>query len=300
MRFRIEAKLEARVFSYEIAFDLPSRFREMRILAEHVSVDGEKIFSRDLAQVVLHRQGEGAREEARFMMDWHVSALPVIENPSAASLLGMLRDWLSSMVLLAPIPKLMGGEAGVGTLQPSEHAENWADWLSGLLDRYPAAYATVSSYLKNIMPDLADFRFERIGREVKSLLVRFKNDVGQLELPIERLSDGEKCFFLCALVLAANEVDGPLLTFWDEPDSHLALSEVSHFILALRRGVGDGGQIVMTSHSQEAIHRFSNENTWVMGRRSHLEPTIIRRLADMSSSASVIARVIEGDLDPWE
>ena len=37
------------------------------------------------------------------------------------------------------------------------------------------------------------------------------------------------------LVLAANTAYGPLFCFWDEPDNFLSLSEVGHFVLALRK-----------------------------------------------------------------
>lgn len=300
IRFQIEVTLESRNFSYEIALELPERFQQLRILQEQVTMDGEKLFSRERGQVSLFRTIQGRPDETQFTMDWYLAALPVIQNPAAANALGMLREWLSSMVLLAPIPKLMGGEAGTGTLEPNESADNWSDWLSGLLDRYPSAYSTVSNYLGQVMPDLADFRFERVGKETKSLLVRFRSERDQFELPVEALSDGEKCFFLCAVVLAANDVDGPLFTFWDEPDSHLSINEVSHFVTALRRGVGTEGQIIMTSHSMEAIRRFSNENTWVMGRRSHMEPTLIRQLGEMSLAADLTSLMIDGDLNPWQ
>jgi ABC-type cobalamin/Fe3+-siderophores transport system ATPase subunit len=96
------------------------------------------------------------------------------------------------------------------------------------------------------------------------------------------LSDGEKCFFICALVLAANAAYGPIFCFWDEPDSHLAIDEVGHFITAIRRSFENvGGQVLMTSHNSETIRRFSDENTLVLLRESHLEPTRVKTLAEL-------------------
>ena len=83
---------------------------------------------------------------------------------------------------------------------------------------------------------------------------------------------------ICALVLAANDAYGPVLCFWDEPDNYLALAEVGHFVLALRKAFQSGGQFIATSHNPEAIRRFSDENTLVLYRKSHLEPTIVRPL----------------------
>jgi len=299
MRFELEVQLGAHVFNYMLALELPERFRELRVLEEKLVIDGEVLFSREQALVTLPRDVSD-RPQAQFNIDWHMVALPVIQDPEAAGALGVFRDWLAGMVLLAPIPALMHGDAKVGTREPVDNADNWADWLSGLLDRYPSAYAVLSEHLKHVMPDLADFRFERTGKESKSLLVRFKSDKEQCELPAEVLSDGEKCFFLCAVVLAANQCDGPLFTFWDEPDNYLSLNEVSQFVIALRRCFYQGGQVLMTSHNPEAIRRFSDDNTWVLGRRSHMEPSIIRLLGDLAPTSDLIQRLIDGDLDPWQ
>ena len=68
-----------------------------------------------------------------------------------------------------------------------------------------------------------------IGRDSRSLVVQFESGDGNtkrsLDLAFEDLSDGEKCFFICAVVLASNESYGPIFCFWDEPDNYLSLSE---------------------------------------------------------------------------
>ncbi|WP_426663506.1 AAA family ATPase [Rhodanobacter aciditrophus] len=306
MRLEIDVRLNGYLYTYALAMDLPENFRELRVLEEELTLNEKKVFSRKLAQVTIHK-GASSNRGVTFNVDWHLLALPVIQDPTAVSALSTFRDWLSRIVILSPIPKLMKGDAGIGTLAVSEDGDNLADWLSGVFDGYPAAYAIVIDYLKKVMVDVVDFRFEKLGREAKSLWVRFR-DTGsdsqsgqeKLELLFDVLSDGEKCFFLCAVVLAANQVYGPIFTFWDEPDNHLSLSEVSQFVAALRQGFEVGGQILMTSHNSEAIRRFSRDSTWVLGRRSHLEPTVIRQLQELSEDGQeLIARVIEGDIDPW-
>lgn len=298
MRLELQAALDGRVFHYTLAFDLPERFKELRVLEEALTVDGEPLYTRELAQVTLQRQN-ASQPEARFNIDWHLVALPVIQDTSSTTPLGTFREWLARMVLLAPMPRLMRSETVGDTLEPEEDARNLADWLSGLLAHYPAAYAPLSAYLQQVMPDLRDFRFERAGKDTKELLVRFKVGNAQHELDFDALSDGEKCFFLCSVVLAANQSYGPLFAFWDEPDNYLSLSEVSHFVMALRRGFHQsGGQIWMTSHNEEAVRRFSHDNTWVLGRKSHLEPTLVRPLAELGPETDVIQALICGELEP--
>ena len=103
---------------------------------------------------------------------------------------------------------------------------------------------------------------------------------------------------ICALVLAANEAYGPLFCFWDEPDNYLSLDEVGHFVLALRKAFQSGGQFIATSHNPEAIRRFSDENTLVLYRKSHLEPTIVRPLSEIQVNGDLVSALIRGDVEP--
>jgi predicted ATPase len=147
------------------------------------------------------------------------------------------------------------------------------------------------------MPDLVDIKNPQTGIDSRSLFIQFSNKQGFINLPFADLSDGEKIFVICALVLAANSFYGPLFCFWDEPDNHLALEEVEHFVTTLRRAFQAGGQFIATSHNPEAIRCFSDENTLILTRKSHLEPTIIRQLDELQIEGDLIGNLIRGDLD---
>ncbi|MEI6640064.1 MAG: hypothetical protein WCL46_10115 [Chlorobium sp.] len=129
------------------------------------------------------------------------------------------------------------------------------------------------------------------------MTVRFEVDHAQLSVDFSELSDGEKCFFLCALVVAANRCYGPLFCFWDEPDNYISLSEVGFFLASLRQSFQGSGQILVTSHNPEAIRKFSNENTFVLDRKSHLEPTLVRLLAELPVSGDLVSALIRGDIE---
>lgn len=53
------------------------------------------------------------------------------------------------------MPRLMQGETVGETLEPQESAGNLADWLSGVLAQYPAAYAPLSQYLQQVITRFA-------------------------------------------------------------------------------------------------------------------------------------------------
>jgi predicted ATPase len=305
VRFEIEVELKGQVYQYIIAFELPEGFKELRVSEERLSVDGKPVYTRKEAQVHLARGVRQQEQEARFRIDWHLVALPIVQEQSSKDPLCIFKQWLARMLILRPIPSLIAGDSAEETLEPNPQVTNFAAWFAGLLAYTPAAYSRIDEYLKQVIPDLKDIKNPVIGKDSRSLIIQFSrvtnsssSRFGDVELPFQDLSDGEKSFMICALVLAAADAYRELVCFWDEPDSHLALSEVGHFILALRKAFQTGGQFIMTSHNPEAIRRFSEDNTLVMYRRTHLEPTVVRSVQEIGINGDLIGALIRGDVEP--
>jgi hypothetical protein len=53
----------------------------------------------------------------------------------------------------------------------------------------------------------------------------------------------------------------------------------------------------VTSHNPEAIRKFSNENTFVLDRKSHLEPTLVRLLSELPIQGDLVGALIRGDIE---
>lgn len=294
VRFEIEVLLKDRLYKYTLAIDLPENFKELRVCEEQLVVDNTPIYSRQEAQVTLYRSGQ--RGEAQFLVDWHLVALPIIQEHSPNAPIQVFKTWLARTVVLAPIPALMTGISNDETLEPERDGSNLAAWFTGLLSRYPAAYTHIERYLREVMPDIRDFLNEPVGKDSKNLIVRFDVNGTGLSVDFKDLSDGEKCFYLCAVLLAANEFYGPLFCFWDEPDNYLSLAEVGHLITSLRRSFVNGSQILVASHNPEVIRKFSDENTLVLDRRNHLEPTLVRTLSEVAPAGDLVDALIRGDI----
>lgn len=317
IRFEIEVLLKDQLYKYALALELPENSKEIRVLEEQLLVAENPIYARESAQVKLY--GNNIRSQipqgnrtapfstqfpltnqlmpSQFFVDWHLIALPLIQVQSETDPLYIFKNWLSRMIILSPIPSLMTGESSGETLEPKRDGSNFGEWFSGLLSRYPAAYSQADKYLREVMPDIEDFQNEKIGKDAKSMIVRFEANNSELSVDFKDLSDGEKCFFICAVVLAANKYYGPLFCFWDEPDNYLSLSEVGHFITTLRRSFRNSGQILVTSHNEEAIRKFSDENTFILDRKSHLEPTLVRLKSDLHIDGDFPNSLIRGDIE---
>lgn len=294
MRLEVEVLLDQQLYKYELAF-LALSDNGLVVLKESLRVDEQVFYTRASAEVSL----ESRPEQSKFMLDQHLIALSIIQE-SHDDPLRIFKIWLANMLILAPVPQLMSGESHEETLQPMKNMANFGDWFSGLLSRYPAAYNRIFNYLQAIIPDIFEFENEIVSKKSRNIVVRFgkfeKGAALGFKFDFSQLSDGEKCFFLCAVVLASNHYNQPLFCFWDEPDNYVSLSEVGHLIMALRRSFQDNGQILMTSHNEQVIRHFSNNNTFLIERKSHLEPPQIKLLDEIPITGNLINALICGDI----
>ena len=291
MRFEIELTLESKRLKYAVSFDWPANFREARILDESLWVDGQVNFERHQGQVQL-----SGRQP--FGLDWHIFALPVIEERPGDRAIQNLKTFFASMILIAPVPANMTGFSEEPSIELEHDAANYASCLRALLGQKPAAYGVFDSFVKAVIPDFSSIENIERGASGTQLIVKFEQGNPQRSLSVEfkALSDGEKCFFLSAYIIAANAVGSPVVCMWDEPDHHLSLSEVGQFITGLRKMAHRGGKFIATTHHPETVRKFSDETTIVLTRKTHLDPTLPKLLTEFSYSGDLINALIRDEI----
>lgn len=291
MRFEVDAKLENKRFKYGVAFEWPTGFREARILDETLEVDGVAVFTRDQSKVQL--VGGPA-----FGIDWHIFALPVINEPPGERAIRVMKRFFAEMILIAPIPANMTGFSQEESTELEPDAANYASCLRALLAQKPAAYTVFDSYIKAVVTDFSSIENVARGESGTQLVVKFEQETAPRGLSVEykALSDGEKCFFLSAYIIASNTVGSPVFCMWDEPDNHLSLSEVGQFITGLRKMTNRSGQFIATTHHPETVRKFSDETTLVLARKSHLEPVVVSSLAGFSYGGDLINALIRNEI----
>lgn len=293
MRFEIEVSLSGKRYVYSISFDWPDNFREARILEESLSVDAQPVFTRQLAQIQL-------ANGSSFGLDWHVFALPVIDEKPPDRAIRDLKKYLGALIVTSPIPQEMSGFSDQPSSQLEENASNFASCLRGLLETEFAVYAKFDEYIRSVIPDFSSIKNIDRGKDGKQLMVSFKTPVAEenlaFEVEFDALSNGEKCFFLSGYMIASSAAGFPVVCIWDEPDNHLSLSEVGQFIVSLRKMAQRGGQFIATTHHPETVRKFSDDSTIVLTRKSHLDPTRARPLSEFTYSGDLVHALIRDEI----
>ena len=174
MRFEIEVLLDKQTYLYHIALELPEGFQQYRVLSEALSVDGQPLYTRSLAQVTLSNN--------QFSMDWHKIALPNVYMGQPPNPLSQFKEWLGNMLILMPVPKLMQGDSDSLVAPPEETLLDIGKWCSWLLRRLPKTYTLVMDFVKQYLPDIEDIRNEQLGAETYTLIVVFSKAGRRVEI----------------------------------------------------------------------------------------------------------------------
>jgi predicted ATPase len=283
----ISVELNGFLYNYSISFDWPHGSRNARITHENLLQNNVLIFSREREDVNFNDQ--------TFSLDVYFVALPILSLESDSPI-SVFRTWLTRIVVIAPIPSLMNGVSTKEPIGINRDTSNFADWFVSTLTRHPSIYQIVQNNLTSVFNDFDKIEFRPFNENAKKIIVHFLRDDKKWQVDFEHMSSGEKCLLLCAGLIAAHQTDGPLACFWDEPDNHLSLGEVGHLVMNLRRHFHRRGFLLLTSHKQEVIHSFSNENTFILDREHHMTSTKISLLEDTPFKNHLIESMTLGDI----
>ena len=267
---RISVVLDGALFEYGFRVDFITQ--EACIKTEALRMDGALVFLREGPEIYWDENKLGNT----ISYDWRVLFLPTLHDKSSQEHVNAFKSWLANMLILSPNPVMFKAESTAPVRWPSRDCSDCVSWLNHILTSRPKAYAGIETYLKSLWNDFYTVSNEQVGSETKRLRLEFKDADAkrkkEFSPALNVLSDGEKCLFLSAVVIAAREATPSLFCFWDEPDNHLSISEVGQFIRFMRDAFSTGGQLLAASHNPEVIHAFPESATWMIGRDNHLSP----------------------------
>ncbi|MDD5372746.1 MAG: AAA family ATPase [Sulfurimonas sp.] len=294
IHLELEVELDKQKFHYILMIEFPENFNAPKIKSEKLSAGQTIVFTRDGGQTVLN-------DSAHFLLDWHHVGLSLVSAKTHNDPIALFREWLKTIIFLSPFPKYFSSLSKIENPKLLRDGSNIIDFARWLLSSNPSLYVQMYDFLKSKMPDLQLFKFEILGRDDKGLSFIFKQDSSAVSFDFEQLSDGEKIFFLSATILAAQANNPNLLCIWDEPDNFIGLVELKQMIIEFRKTFESSaslGQLLLTSHNERVINSFSNHNIFVLSRDSHLSPTRINILEEISyKSSTVVDAYDNGELD---
>lgn len=282
--FDIDVLLKSQNYHYKFSVYWSDEFKRVKINSEELLLNNKVIFSRD-------NLGEISFNHSNFIIDWHSAALPLLisKNKDTEINLTLFRNWLSSMVLIAPVPSLITSFSEKEDSVLGKDTKNFVNWFRWLYTSSPNLYIEIYNHLKNIFNDFYSIELQPYGNNTKALELKFKHKK-DLTLKFERLSDGEKVLIIAATIISLTTKKEPIFCFWDEPDNYISIAIVETLISYLkgRFDRSEAQQIFITSHDELVINSFPLSKIKYFYRNSHLEPTRIKLFENKDEIVNVI------------
>ncbi|OOF52333.1 AAA family ATPase, partial [Rodentibacter trehalosifermentans] len=269
-------EIDNKVFDYEFSIIWNDEFHRVKINYEKLSVNQQIIYERD-------DNGAITFGDSIFTLDWHSAALPLLisRNKKVEDDLNLLKEWLSSMILIAPVPSLISSfsEKEESILQKT--ASNFVSWFRNLYTSYPKLYLELDKTLKDIFTDFDRIELAPYGNNSRVLNILFSYEEGKiapLKLKIEQLSDGEKVLIIASTIIALTSVKDKIFCFWDEPDNYVSIYVVETLISYMKKKFdrSKSHQLFITSHDELVINAFPHSKIRFFYRNSHQAPTRVK------------------------
>lgn len=296
--FLAEFLIGEKVFEYAVTLSVAPDGRSVAVSRESLTVNHEPIFVKDSSgNVKLYPGGT-----VYFDPGDHF-ALPLINNPNPDSDVEVFKRFARNILVLKVWPLSMISETDVNLSGVDVSFSNFATWYYGCVSESPGVYGATVQAMQRFVPEFSAITFVQIAANSKRMMVRFAGGDFETTIPMAALSDGEKCLLAMSAVGAVNREVAPTLCFWDEPDNFLSKSEVAAAVTSLSSMFGRRGQLIVTTHDDEAILKFAREDTFVFERESRTAPVrndvrTLRRVLDEDSLVNDLRTSLRmGDVD---
>ena len=254
-------------YRYVLVFAITGDGLMMRLVHEELQKDGINVFIKNaFGSVRLD-----SRNDEYFDPTDHC-VLPLINNPDPGSVIETFKRNLRNLIFVKMWPLVMRGETEKDRVKLDIACGNFATWFLNVISEYPGIYAKTMDNVRLFIPEMDALIFTPLGIESKRLNVRMGKGIAERTVSLTALSDGEKCLLVMSAIKAVNDEIFPVTCFWDEPDNYLSISDVAAVMSFLSSGFRQRGQLMVISHSDEAILKFAKEDTFVFERESRLGP----------------------------
>lgn len=291
IELKLDVHIDNKQYTYSLIIEFPENFASPIVKSEELLCNDNVILSREGGRTKV-------KEESSFSLDWHHIGLPLISVNIAENSLKIFKEWLRNIIIISPFPRHFQDLSKRESPVLAREGENLIDWLRYLLSSNPSLYSVMYDFLKKRMPDLEVFKFENLGRDDRRLIFEFRNNRKSKILDFSQLSDGEKIICLGATILAGQKNNTNMLCLWDEPDNFISLTEVKDFTMEFRRAFENSStapQLIICSHNERVINSFSNHNTFILKKNSHLLATEIILLETIEYQSDTLIDAYEHD-----
>jgi len=293
-RFELDVHDGRGLYRYVLVLEHDRERESVWIAKETVTREGCTLFRHEDGTVHLHRND--GREGTQFHYRGARSFLSDIEERDETKSLRWFLDYMAQLWTLKLDPAAMEMTSSSEDETLARDGANFASWYRHLQQEDPEGIGDYLHKLREVFPGFRVLKLVKVSSRIRELVVSFKQGETPYEVHFDELSDGQRVLIvLYALLLGLD--GGPKTLLLDEPGNYLALAEIQPWLLELGDALGDGGQLIVVSHSPEVIDHLAAESPYWFERHDGGPLRVRDGNFDRESGLKASEQVTRGILD---
>jgi len=255
--FELRILLDSDFFDYrlELAHELATR--TVCIALETLTIEDRPLFECQRGQVQLYHDNH--ERGPAFTVDPSESALGRFSPNGSSPRIARFMDFVRRMTICGLRPSTFRAESWREDPLLSRGGDNFPDWYRHVLLERPEVISPFTESLRQVIGDgFSGFRLERVGLDVRGLIVDFhgfgrSHNTTLWQLRFDELSDGQRVLIALYGLIHFAAVQGNAC-FIDEPENFVALAAIQPWLTTLADICGETlPQAVLCSHHPELI-----------------------------------------------
>lgn len=152
----------------------------------------------------------------------------------------------------------------------ARNGSNFASWYRHLIQEVPDRLHTLWTGLEPVIPGLGSLKLPHPGGSsgVRDLVAGMSIGGSTYTVDFDELSDGQRVLVVLYTLLAGFEPENGGCLLLDEPEAHVALSEVQPWLVELDERFQDRGQVFVISHHPEVLDYMAASAPFLFERPS--------------------------------
>ena len=258
-RFGLTITLDGAIYEYGLEIEHELNKKLCRVKKEWLLYDKQPLFQFENGNAQLYK--DNFQKGPEYPFDWSQSGLSALQPRPENQRLTRFKEWLNQMIIVRPVPSLMGNESPGEDAYLSLSADNFSSWYRYLSQEHQGKVFDLINRLRDILDGFHSFRLAKTGEEQRSLMVAFQRGetaADPIYYRFQELSDGQRMIILLYTLLIYVK-DQQVCLCLDEPENYLALPEIQPWLSECYDEIGQGqGQMLFISHHPEIINYLAS------------------------------------------
>lgn len=280
-KFELEIDGNGGIYKYELGIEINENDkRQILISYENLYYNEQALFKKNDDKAIIYSDDFSVISDFPFSL--RQSIITLIISDFNNKKITWFKERLERLFIIQVLPYEMVDDSKQEETKLTSKMENFVSWYR-YISQDQGKITELIPILQEVLEGFVSFKFEKLGAEHRSLILRFSSEEDKnniIDYRLSELSDGQKTLLaLYTLIYCTQSEDYTLCI--DEPENFLALPEIQPWLMQLHDFCLERKlQALLISHHPEFMNYLVAANAAYWFERESNTLTRVRKISN--------------------